>query len=156
MASSGRLPDRHPFSSWGIFYYAHLSGYEANIRKGRRLLPETFWDIWEIPDTDLREPEGNFRYIFIWESILKFPFKRAECKSILASENFEKKSETIHIKLHNLLKVCYNMQEYQSVLRYFPARSDLYGNTVMEKYFMPLPACCQRADSKVRAYDRGA
>lgn len=69
---------------------------------------------------------------------------------------FEKKSETIHIKLHNLLKVCYNMQEYQSVLRYFPARSDLYGNTVMEKYFMPLPACCQRADSKVRAYDRGA
>ena len=24
------------------------------------------------------------------------------------------------------------MQEYQSVLRYFPARSDLYGNTVME------------------------
>ena len=33
--SSGRLPDRHPFSSWGIFYYAHLSGYEANIRKGQ-------------------------------------------------------------------------------------------------------------------------
>ena len=91
---------------------------------------------------------GKYR-IRIWGTRGKFPVhlhlgiyievpfqKRAECKSILASENFEKKSETIHIKLHNLLKVCYNA-EYQSVLGIF-LQGDLYGNTVMEKYFYAL------------------
>ena len=50
----------------GYFIMRIFPDMKQISEKGRRLLPETFWDIWEIPDTDLREPEGNFRYIFIW------------------------------------------------------------------------------------------
>lgn len=42
-----------------------------SLNRGIRLLPDSFWDLWETAAMVRRVLRGNLTFIFIWESMLQ-------------------------------------------------------------------------------------